>query len=488
MKPLDKEILRLAVPSILANITVPLVGMVDIAVAGHLHGVFPPAACIGGISVGALLLNVIYWNCFFIRASTGGLTAQAYGRRIVGAGAGESPRRSFLREPARGGSGCRGLLSRTSETAAILRQSLILGGIMAALLLALQWPLSRLTFIFADATPRVAELALRYFFIRIWAAPATISLMALKGWFIGMQDSVSSMFTDLIVYAVNIAASVILGLGIAGWGGIGFDGIALGTVIAQYCGLAFAVAVVVIKYRGEFSGDRQGALDAVVCERSRTARVSGFRQLFSLNGDLFVRSLCFTGIYLGYTVIAAQYGETLLACCNIMMSLLMLFSYFTDGFAYAGEALTGRFIGERNPEMTRRSVGRTFAWSMGVAGIWMLIYWLGGMPMLHLMTDDASVVDACRQFLPWLLIMPLFGCAAFTWDGIYIGATASRAIRNAMIAALLAFLGVWVIGKAFLAGGLSAYIHLLMAAYFAHLLARAIHLTVRWHRRILRGI
>ena len=486
MKPLDKEILRLAVPSILANITVPLVGMVDIAVAGHLHGAYPSAACIGGISVGALLLNVIYWNCFFIRASTGGLTAQAYGRRNVAPVIADC----YCQSPGD-----------------ILRHSLLLSAIMAAVLLVLQWPLSRLTFIFADATPRVAELALRYFFIRIWAAPATIALMALKGWFIGMQDSVSSMFTDLIVNAVNIVASIVLGLGIGGWDGIGFDGIALGTVIAQYCGLAFAAAVVAVKYRGEFGslpgeglsgrampesgspcGTRTGPLPDA--GGSGNDPSGSFRRLFTLNGDLFVRSLCFTGIYLGFTVIAAQYGETLLACCNIMMSLLMLFSYFTDGFAYAGEALTGRFIGERNPGMTQRAVGQTFVWSMGVAGVWMLIYWLGGTPLLHLMTDDATVVDACRQFLPWLLIMPAFGCAAFTWDGIYIGATSSKAIRNAMIWALAAFLGVWFAGKALLglpvaAGNDVYYIHLLMAAYFAHLLARALVLTYRWRHRIL---
>ena len=549
MKALDKEILRLALPSILANITVPLVGMVDIAVAGHLHGAYPSAACIGGISVGALLLNVIYWNCFFIRASTGGLTAQAYGRRNAAAGAtpdiryrhAQRQRKKLRQEFSADSMASRAEQPLTYATATpgpaqktpsgalrsvgviadsdrqspggILRQSLQISAIMATLLLVLQWPLSRLTFIFADETPRVAELALRYFFIRIWAAPATIALMALKGWFIGMQDSVSSMLTDLIVNVVNIAASIVLSLGIAGWSGIGFDGIALGTVVAQYCGLAFAAAVVAVKYRGEFraagqpltSADAgatpdiryrlaQGQLKKLRQEFSAASDPDGsFRRLFTLNGDLFVRSLCFTGIYLGFTVIAAQYGETLLACCNIMMTLLMLFSYFTDGFAYAGEALTGRFIGERNPEMTSHAVGRTFLWSLGVAGVWMIIYWIGGLPMLRLMTDDATVVDACRQFLPWLLIMPLFGCAAFTWDGIYIGATSSRAIRNAMIVALAAFLGVWFAGKALLgatglpvAAGNDVYcIHLLMAAYFAHLLARAVVLTYRWRRRIL---
>ena len=188
-----------------------------------------------------------------------------------------------------------------------------------------------------------------------------------------------------------------------------------------------------------------------------------------------------TGIYLGYTYIASRYGEIMLASANIMMNLLMIFSYFTDGFAYAGEALTGRFIGERNAQMLRQSVRGTFRWSFGVAGIWMLIYWAAGMPMLHLMTDDSTVVDACRQFLPWLVVMPLTGCAAFTWDGIYIGATASKGIRDAMIVAVVAFAAVWFTGHAMLPG---MGLHLLMAAYFAHLLARTAWLSLRYSRDI----
>ena len=525
MKVLDREILRLAVPSILANITVPLVGMVDIAVAGHLHSAEgTSAAFIGGISVGALILSVIYWNFAFLRASTGGLTAQAYGRMRVG-GAGEHP-------------------------SAILGRALALSLGFAALLLVLQWPLSRLALVFNDSTPRVAELAIRYFFVRIWAAPATLSLMSLKGWFIGMQDTLSSMFTDLVVNVVNIAASIVLTLGAFGWQGIGFDGIALGTVIAQYSGLAFAAAICLLKYRlaaqhpagtpdegrllanasfREFEkgsgssdvgtpGEERPLANASFQEPEREARYceaeastksdlwrtpisgssseapaeaaeslqAGYRAFFRLNADLFVRSLCFTGVYLGYTYLAARQGETLLACANIMMNLLMLFSYFTDGFAYAGEALVGRFIGERNPAMTRRSTGAVFAWSMGVAGIWMFIYWLGGAPMMQLMTDDASVRDACLQFLPWLIAMPPLGCAAFTWDGIFVGATASRGMRDAMILSLAAFGAVWFAGKALLpsaSAGIPA-IHLLMAAYFAHIIARALYLTARYRKDI----
>ncbi|MBR4822930.1 MAG: MATE family efflux transporter [Bacteroidales bacterium] len=453
MKSLDREILRLAVPSILANITVPLVGLVDTAVAGHLHSAGASGAeFIGGISVGAMILSVVYWNFAFLRASTGGLTAQAYGRLVS------------LGLPSSG--------LHISECLGILRRALGLAMGFALLLVALGWPLSRLALIFRDATPSVAALAIQYILIRIWAAPATLSLMALKGWFIGMQDSVSSMLTDLTVNAVNIAASIILSLGIGSWDGLGFIGIPLGTVIAQYSGLLLAMMICWLKYHA-FAG------------RIQSSQAGSMKDFFKLNSDLFIRSLCFSGIYLGYTIIASQFGEVLLACANIMMNLLMIFSYFTDGFAYAGEALTGRFIGEKDPEMLKRTVRGTFKWSFGVAGFWMLIYWIGGPGMLGLMTDDAAVLEACRRYLPWLLIMPPVGCAAFTWDGIYIGATASKAIRNAMIWALVAFLGIWYAGRVLLPGlSAPAAIHLLMAAYFAHLAARTIHLSLAYHKNI----
>ena len=495
MKPLDREILRLALPSILANITVPLVGLVDTAVAGHLHNLSGSSAeFIGGISVGAMLLSVIYWNFAFLRASTGGLTAQAYGRSFgralpseglstPGQGQGEGPiacdgrgrSERSERSPEEG----RALPKKTGECSAILARALKLALGFAALLIVLQWPISRLALIFRDATPGVAQLAIQYVIIRIWAAPATLSLMALKGWFIGMQDSVSSMLTDLTVNIVNIAASIILSLGIGSWDGLGFVGIPLGTVIAQYSGLLLALGICGFKYRvkiaGQAGNDRKGDGN----DGEGAGNDGTFGAFFKLNTDLFVRSLCFTGIYLGYTIIASRYGEVMLASANIMMNLLMIFSYFTDGFAYAGEALTGRFIGERDREMVRRTVVQTFKWSFGVAGIWMLIYGLAGPGMLRLMTDDAAVLGACRAYIPWLLAMPLVGCAAFTWDGIYIGATASHAIRNAMIWALAAFLGVWLAG-AVLAPGISspAAIHLLMAAYFAHLVARTVYLTI----------
>jgi len=451
---LNKEILRLAIPSILANITVPLVGMVDIAVAGNLDT--SAAILIGGISIGTMLFDLLYWNFAFLRATTSGLTAQAYGR---------------------------GNMKACADN---LVRGLLLSAGIAAVILLLQWVFLKFVLLFVDCSPQVRDFAETYYFIRIWAAPATLSLMALKGWFIGMQDSFSSMASDLTVNVVNIACSVILSLGIGSWKGMGFNGIALGTVIAQYSGLLLCSAIILLKYRHLFNEYSSSDVRRVMAGKDN-------RRFMSMNTDLLVRSVCFMAIYEGFTVIAAKYGDNLLAVSTIMMKLLLVFSYFTDGFAYAGEALTGRFIGSGEHDMVRKSGRNVFAWSWAIAVVFTVVYGLWGTGMLNIMTKDDTVVALASKYIPWLMLMPLLGCAAFTWDGIYIGATLTRHIRNAMIAAALSFLFVWFIGKGILTGLINNgqiagkseditrewYVHVLFGAYFAHLAARTIYLTIK---------
>ena len=270
----------------------------------------------------------------------------------------------------------------------------------------------------------------KYFLIRIWAAPATLSLLVFSGWFVGEQDSMSSMWKDLIVNGVNIVASIVLSKF------IGFNGIALGTVIAQYCGLLFCIVVAALKYRRLLSS-------FPLKELKHAFTRDELLPYLKMNGNLFVRSLCFMVIYLGYTLIAARLGDQLLACSSVMMQLLMLFSYFTDGFAYAGEALTGRFIGAEDRPMVRKTVRYVFVWSMAIATLFIGLYYIGGVPVLRLLTDDANVVETCKSYLWWLLIMPPLGCAAFTWDGLFLGAARTRPIRNSMMAAMVASAGSW---------------------------------------------
>ena len=453
MKSINREILKLAVPSILANITVPLVGMVDIAIAGHLDT--NAATMIGGIAIGSMLFDLLYWNFGFLRIGTGGLAAQAYGR---------GDRR---------------------ECARILTRALGISLAIALVLIAIQWIFVKAAFLVVDCTPEVRDLASQYFFIRIWAAPATLSLMAFKGWFIGMQDSVSAMVCDVTVNGMNIVASFLLALGLTIGErtlipSIGFSGIAAGTVTAQWTGLTVALVLLAVKYR-------KGTMDQMRPEDLKGLfKGSETRRFFVMNTDLFVRSLCFIAIYIGFTVISARYGDLLLAVSSILMKLLMIFSYFTDGFAYAGEALTGKYIGAQDRPMLRQTIKWTFIWSMGLALMFMVIYQVAGVPMLKMMTSDHAVVEAAKDYLPWLLLMPVVGCAAFTWDGIYIGATASKDMRNSMLWAVVAFAAVWAAGIIVLnmqahetAVYNKAAMHVLMAAYFAHLLARTIYLTLK---------
>jgi MATE family multidrug resistance protein len=449
---INREILKLAVPSILANITVPLVGMVDIAVAGHLDA--DAATLIGGIAIGSMLFDMLYWSFGFLRVGTGGLAAQAFG------------------------SGDR------KECARILTRALAMSLAIALFLIAIQWIFVKAAFLVVDCTPEVRVLASRYFFIRIWAAPATLSLMALKGWFIGMQDSISAMVADLTVNGMNIGLSLLLALGLSVGGTVivpamGFDGVAVGTLAAQWIGLITVAFILAFKYRK----NTLGLLD--LQDIKTLFNGTETRRFFHMNTDLFIRSACMIAIYIGFTVISARYGDVLLAVSSILMKLLLLFSYFTDGFAYAGEALTGKYIGAKNPMMLRQTIKWTFIWSMSIASLFILIYYFAGVPMLKVMTSDMAVIEAAKDYLPWLLLMPIVGCAAFTWDGIYIGATASKGMRDSTLWAVAVFTSVWGLGmlllNAFVGKGSADYdvlaLHVLMAAYFAHLVARTVYLT-----------
>ena len=421
MRPLNREILRLAVPSILANITVPLVGMVDMAVAGHLDAA--AAVLIGGISIGSMLFDLLYWNFSFLRVGTGGLTAQAWGR------------------------------GDRAECARILWRALLLALFSAVFLLAIQGLVVKVAFRFVNCTPEVQELAVKYFYIRIWAAPATLSLFAFKGWFIGMQDTVSAMASDLIVNFSNIALSILLAFRTP----LGYTGIAWGTVIAQWTGLLFCFSALAFKYREVAFGS--GA----------QIQLKGLGRFFAMNGDLLLRSLGLILVYIGFTAISARYGDALLASASILMKILLIFSYFTDGFAYAGEALTGRFIGARDAAGLNDTVKYTFIWSMSIAVFFIGIYGVAGVPLLRMMTSDAVVVETARAFLPWLLVMPLLGCPAFTWDGIYLGATASGACRDSSLLSAAGFFAIWFAGNALFHPSGAAAIHLLMVAYFVFL-------------------
>ena len=463
MKNLHKEILSLAAPSILANITVPLVGMADIAVAGHLGGGSGAAALIGGITIGTMLFDLLYWNFAFLRSGTGGLTAQAYGRLLAGSTATVMPG-----------------TDRASSLRSILLRALRIAMLSGVALIALQWVVLWLAFLLVDCTPEVRELASEYFKIRIWAAPATLSLFAFKGWFIGLQDTVRPMIADLLVNGLNILLSFGLGFGLCGLPAMGFAGVAAGTLIAQWCGFTYAAIAAWRKFPHK-TPDQVGGDVIPGSDRESPS-------FFRMNRDLVLRSLGMIAVYIGFTVISARFGDTMLAVSSILMKLLLVFSYFTDGFAYAGEALTGKFIGAEDKQGVHAAVKGCFIWGWGLAGAFMLLYGLGGVPAFRLLTSDVTVVEAGREFIPWLLLMPLIGVPAFIWDGIFTGATATSAMRDSTLLCAVGFFAVWFGGYCLAlalgqeAPGGPTAIHILMAAYFVHLAVRSVYLSVRWWR------
>ena len=437
MKSLNSQILRLAIPSILANITIPLVGVVDTAIVGHIAN----ATYIGGIAIGSMLFDLLYWNFGFLRVGTSGMTAQAYGR------------------------------GERVECARLLTQSVSIAFIGAAFLWLIQWLFVTFVLAIVPCSAEVAAFACEYFFVRIWAAPATLSLMAFKGWFIGMQDTVSPMITDIVVNVVNMVVSYVLAV----YTPLGALGVAYGTLVAQFTGLLLALVLCLVKYRSILK-------DIVHLLGDKATKLLGgqeMRRFMSLNANLFVRSLCFMVVYVGFTSLASQYGDVELAVSTIMMKLFMLFSYFVDGFAYAGEALVGKEWGAmrreaRGDEAIRRVVRLLFAWSLGVGLLFTLLFALWSDECYRAMTNDAFVLSRLADYTAWLIAMPIVSTLAFMWDGVYAGATAGKQIRNAMIYAALGFVTCYFATYWWLG------IQGLYIAYFAHLVARVVYLTAAW--------
>ena len=438
----NKDILRLAVPSILANITIPLVGIVDTAIVGHLSD----AAAIGGIAIGTMLFDLLYWNFGFLRVGTSGLTAQAYGK-------GERDNVLGTKVP--------------FECRKILMQSVTVALLAALFVWAIQWVFVTGVLAVVPCSAEVAGVAREYFFVRIWAAPATLMLMALKGWFIGMQDTKSPMAVDILVNVVNMGMSYVLAVHTP----LGVVGVAWGTLIAQYCGLILAVLILEFRYILD--------LRFLISNLKSSLRWNEMRRMMALNGNLFIRSLCFMVVYVGFTSLAGKYGDTELAVSSILMKLFMFFSYFVDGFAYAGEALVGKAFGKSKAESQKSKeiihvVKALFNWSIGVGLVFTAVYAIWGRECLELMTNNTEVLEATGKYMGWLIAMPIVSALAFMWDGVYIGATAGIQIRNAMIWAAVGFVVAYVASFRFV-GAQALYI-----AYFAHLIARVIYLTVKW--------
>ena len=388
---MNKRILGLAVPSIISNITVPLLGLVDVSIVGHLGS----ATYIGAIAVGGMLFSMIYWIFGFLRMGTSGLTAQAYGRRDL------------------------------AEVILLFVRSLGIAFGLALLLIMLQYPILKVAFTLIDATPAIKDLASLYFRICIWGAPAVLGLYSFAGWFVGMQNSRFPMYIAITQNVVNIAASLFF---VFVWNR-GVAGVAMGTLVAQYAGLLMASLLWYGYYRRLWQKLNWKMLTDYETMRS----------FFILNRDIFFRTLCLVAVTTYFTSRGAEQGDIILAVNTLMMQLFTLYSYIMDGFAYAGEALTGRYVGAHNQADLRRMIRTLFAWGVGLALAFTLLYGIGGSSFLGLLTNEQEVLNASSDYFYWVLAIPLAGMAAFLWDGIYIGATASRQMLYSMLVASVSF-------------------------------------------------
>lgn len=392
---MNKRILRLAIPNIISNITIPLLGMVNTAMAGHLGD----EAMIGAVAVGAAIFNFIYWNCGFIRMGTSGLTAQALGARN-------------LQE-------CTNLLIRSVCVA--------LG--IALLLLVLQVPVGRAAMLAMKSGDDLKAMIAEYFFTRVWAAPATISLYSIHGWFIGMQNSRTPMWVSIIMNVINICVSLWLVWGL----GMGVKGIALGTVIAQYSGAAMSWVLWFIFY---------GRLRKYI-DWKLAMRLKPMLRFFNVNKDIFLRSFCNVCVYTFFTWASTGLGDTLLATNTILIQLFTFFSYISDGFGYAAEAITGKFTGARNFGALRHAVRNMFWWAAGIAVLFVGVYRLFWRQIIGLFTDSQSILACAGDYIIWIMLVPLVAFAPFLMDGILIGATRTKILRNSMFIATLVFFGLY---------------------------------------------
>ena len=427
----DKQILQIAVPSIVSNITVPLLGMIDVAIVGHMGD----AAYIGAVAVGAMIFNLVYWLFAFLRMGTSGMTAQALGRR------------------------------RLAETIAILARSAATAFIVAVLLIVLQVPLMRLMFWLIGPTADVAPFAAAYFRIAIWGAPASLGLFALLGWYIGMQNTRIPMFISIMQNIVNIIASLTLVYGF----GMKIEGVAFGTVIAQYAGLLAAVGLLA-RYYGKIF--RRHFRWRVWRREKTTSAPSDYR----VNRDIFLRTLCLVAVNLYFTSAGARQGAVILSVNTVLLQLYLFFSYFMDGFAYAGEALCGRCYGARNGVAFRNTLHRLFVWMAIVTAAYTLIYIIGGMQIVGLLTDEPQVVACAGGYIGWAWFIPVAGCVAFIWDGVFVGITATRGMLFSSFMAAVTFFVLYA-GTADVMGN-----HGLWLSQIAYLAMRGAVQTI-WYRR-----
>jgi multidrug resistance protein, MATE family len=394
---MNRDVWRLAAPIILSNVSVPLLGAVDTAVVGHLPG----PQYIGAVAVGAMLFSFIYWGFGFLRMGTTGFSAQALG-------AGES-----------------------DEVRSVLARACLAAVALSVIVLALQWPVGEAAFKLIDASEQVELLAREYYQIRIWGAPAALLNYALIGWFIGIRNTRAALIIMLVMNGLNIILDLWFVMGLH----MGVAGVAWASMISEFTAVGAALVLArlnLLKIGGHWI--KQSIFNA---ER--------LTRMLAVNRDIFIRTLCLQAALALMTMQGAKMGDAVLAANAILLNFQGIMAYALDGFAHAVEALAGGFLGAKDRQGFKQAIKTSTQWALGFAVVFSLFYTLFGGLLVDIMTDIEEIRALVRIYMPWMILTPLLSVWSFQLDGIFVGATRTAEMRNAMLASLVLFAGALAI-------------------------------------------
>lgn len=448
-----KEIFRLSVPTIVSNITVPLLGICDTAISGHLGS----ELFLSSIAVGTVMLNVVFWIFGFLRGGTTGLTANALGA------------------------------NSWPEIARVLFRSLLIAFVAGALLIGLQVPIFRFLWIVAGSGNDIIGYVEYYFDIRVWGSPALLATMAVSGWFVGMQNTVYPMVIAIVMNIINIGASCFLVYG----NDLGFSGVALGTLISNWLGLAVSVLCMFLFLKEKSIRFRQLVkfLKPQTINHKPQTNPQSWSRYFAVNGNLFLRSLFIIFVTMGVTAVGGRISYLTLAVNAIVMQFFQFFSFFMDGFAFSGEAMVGLRAGEKNFSQLRKVVNTLLIFTLITGLVFSGIYLFASQPIASLLTDSVPVLENIGWLTLWIALIPIVSCWAFIYDGFYIGITDTyRMMYSSLIGAIVFFT---IISLNFIyPDSLSDLTknQIIWTAFLGYLLARGLYLLLLWPRALQKSV
>ena len=443
MDSLNREIIRLSVPTIVSNITIPLLGICDTAISGHLGS----ELFLSAIAVGSVMMNVVFWIFGFLRGGTTGLTANA-----LGAG-------------------------NEEEISKVFYRGIVIAGGAGILLIIFQQLIFQGLWYVAGGSDEIKDNVKDYFSIRIWGSPALLAIIVISGWFVGMQNTFYPMVIAIVTNIINITTSYLLAFPF----GYGFNGVAIGTFFANWAGLAVAIFCIVRFLRGR----------SFNCSITNIIHGDWWRY-FSVNGNLFLRSLFIICVTMGITATGARISNLTLAINVIVMQFFQFFSFFIDGFAYCGEALVGLRFGERNRKMLSLSVSRLLQWTFGTGLIFSIGYFIGLTPIAGILTDSETVIAGIEELALWVSLIPLVSCVAFIFDGFYVGITDTFRMMISSLIGGVVFFGIIMMGFKIFPLDPSNANKVIWTAFLCYLGARGLYLSLKWksilHTRFLSSL